>query len=937
MSLAAGTRLGPYEILGLIGAGGMGEVYKARDTRLDRIVAIKILPPELNADPERRARFEREAKTIAGLTHPNICTLHDVGTDSGSTYLVMELLSGESLADRLRKGPLPMEQALVVATEIAAALAAAHRHGVVHRDLKPGNVMLTKTGAKLLDFGLAKLTGHEEQPAAAHLESALTRSAPLTGEGVILGTVQYMAPEQLEGKPADARTDLWALGAILYEMVAGKRAFEGTSAASLIGSIMNAEPAPLSTLQPLTPAAVDRLVRQCLAKTPEDRPDTAHDVANELRWIRDSSGLAALTDVRPRRGRWRAFGWTALVGLIGALIGGAGIWVLRPTGVISQDVVRSSIDVRPADEVTAGYRTAIWHPTAGGSRTAFAWTPDGRAIVFVGRRRNAGTASPAQAAITRGQLYLRQLDREEAQPIAGTEGATAPVVSADGQAVAFYANGAIRRVPLAGGPVTTLAEPVPVPPARIAWARAAGVFFDAPPAGGIWQCDGRSAPMPVTTLKEPEIEHVLPELVDSDRVLLYTIRRSNTVWGDEEVVAQVLATNERTVILRRATDARYLPTGHLIFMRQGVLWAVRFDPSRRAVQGEPVALHQGIAQALVGDSDFDLTGAGQFSVSPAGTLAYIPGEVPAYPDEALVSVDRGGHVTELPVPQRFFMNVRGSRDGAFLFTDVWSTTEHSLWRHSLSRPGSLERLLSGVQDSFAWTPDGRRVAYGTTRNGVRQVEWQATDGTPSETLIRSSLNPVSWAPDGRHLFLTDPGRRKIWVLSVDGPEPRLHQFTEGSDPERSPEISPDGRWLAYEVVASGRWEVYVRPFPGPGPRTQVTLDGGMSPAWNPNGLQLFFVKGGSGPTPTAWSMNVVDMDVTRGVRVGATRRLFEFSNLDLYFLGSPRCYEVSPDGQRFYVPKSVAPLPPAPVVTHINLIQNWFEELKAKVPTGGAK
>jgi serine/threonine-protein kinase len=938
MSLVAGTRLGPYEIQSAIGAGGMGEVYKARDTRLDRTVAIKVLPAEISGDPDRRARFEREARTIASLNHPHICTLHDVGEHGDSTYLVMEHLAGETLAERMQKGRLPPDQALTVATEIADALKAAHRQGIIHRDLKPGNVMLTKAGAKLLDFGLAKLAGHGAAPAGAQLGSAATRSAPLTAEGTIVGTLQYMAPEQVEGKPADARTDLWALGAILYEMLTGKRAFEGTSAASLIGNIMNAEPASLSTLQPLTPAAVDRLVRQCLAKAPEDRPDTAHDVANELRWIRESSGLAALTHVRPRRGRWRALGRTGLVGLAGALVGVASMWVFRPTGVVSRDVVRSSLDVRPADAVTAGY-VSTWNPTAGGSRTALAWTPDGRAIVFVGLRRNAGAASSAQTANTRGQLYIRQLDREEAQPIPGTEGATAPVVSADGQAVAFYANGAIRHVRLAGGPITTLAEPVPVPPARISWTRAGGVIFDAPTQGGLWQCDGRSVPTPVTTIKEPEIEHVLPELVDNDRVLLYTARRSRTVWGDEEVVAQVLATNERSVILRKATDARYLPTGHLVFMRQGVLWAVRFDPSRRAVQGEPVALHEGIAQALVGDNEKDITGAGQFSVSPAGTLAYISGEVPTYPGFALVSVDRAGHVTEIPTPHRFFMYVRGSRDGAFLTTDAWSTTEHSLWRHTLSRPGSFEKLLSGVDDTFAWTPDGRRVAYGTTRNNLRLVEWQATDGTPPETLVRGSLKPISWAPDGQHLFLADAGDRQVWVLSVDGPEPRLRQFTEGSDQERYPEISPDGRWLAYGSTASGRWEVYVRPFPGPGPRTQVTLNGGLNPGWNPDGRELFFATPpNSASTPTAWFMNVVDLDVTRGVRVGAPRRLFEFNPDDLAFNCLPmRCYDVAPDGQRFYVPKAAAPVPPPPVVTHINLIQNWFEELKAKVPAGGVK
>src|SRR5512136_789658 len=284
MTLSPGSRLGPYEIESAIGAGGMGEVYKARDTRLDRSVAIKVLPPQVSGDPDRRARFEREAKTIAGLNHPHICTLHDVGDHDGSMFLVMEHLAGQTLAERLEKGPLPLEQALTIATEITDALSAAHRQNVIHRDLKPGNVMLTKAGAKLLDFGLAKLKGHGEQAAAGHLASAPTLSAPLTGEGMIVGTLQYMAPEQLEGKPADSRTDLWALGAILYEMVTGKRAFEGTSAASLIGSIMHAEPPALASLQPLTPPGVDRLVKRCLTKDPDERWQTAHDVADELRW-----------------------------------------------------------------------------------------------------------------------------------------------------------------------------------------------------------------------------------------------------------------------------------------------------------------------------------------------------------------------------------------------------------------------------------------------------------------------------------------------------------------------------------------------------------------------------------------------------------------------------------------------------------------------------
>ena len=383
-----GTMLGPYEIQAKLGEGGMGEVYKARDTRLDRTVAIKILPAELSADPDRRVRFEREAKTIASLNHPHICTLHDVGQHGDSIYLVMEHLAGETLADRLLKGRLPLDQALGVATEIAGALAAAHRQGITHRDLKPGNVMLTKAGAKLLDFGLAKLKGHGAEPAVGQLTSLPTRTAPLTAEGTIVGTLQYMAPEQVEGKPADARTDLWALGTILYEMLTGKRAFEGTSAASLVAAILEHEPPPVASLQPLTPPALDRLVRRCLAKPPDDRPDTAHDVAEELRWLRESGGQAETRAVVPRRGAWRLAGWLAAVALACILSGAASLWLFQPR-IAARPAVHALLDVRPASELNGGGLTANpawpWIPNPGGANTSLTWTPDGQQLIFVGQ------------------------------------------------------------------------------------------------------------------------------------------------------------------------------------------------------------------------------------------------------------------------------------------------------------------------------------------------------------------------------------------------------------------------------------------------------------------------------------------------------------------------------------------------------------------------
>jgi serine/threonine protein kinase len=455
MALSAGARLGPYEVLGLIGAGGMGEVYKARDTRLDRTVAIKVLPAHVSADPERRARFEREARAISQLTHPHICTLYDVGEQDGTGFLVMEPLEGGTLAERLRRGALPHEEALDCATQIADALAAAHRQGVSHRDLKPGNVMLTKTGAKLLDFGLAKLKGHGEQPAAGLLVSAPTRSGPLTGQGTIVGTLQYMAPEQLEGKPADARTDLFAFGAIVYEMVTGRRAFEGASAASLIGAMLEREPPPITERQPLTPPALDRLVRRCLAKSPDDRWDSAHDVADELQWLRESVDSRTKEIVRDKRRRgtqvaiWLA-GWALLVF--------AGWRSLLPSNEATPTPVYAMIPL-----------TTIQVETAGQVGT-FGISPDGQLLVF--KERTA--------------LVRRALDSFATTPIGGTDDAQQPAFSPEGSALAFFARGRTRRVPLSGGGSAADVAVVPQGPG-ITWGEDDRIYSSPGVNAGVWR------------------------------------------------------------------------------------------------------------------------------------------------------------------------------------------------------------------------------------------------------------------------------------------------------------------------------------------------------------------------------------------------------------------------------------------------------------------
>ncbi len=929
--LANGTRLGPYEILSAIGAGGMGQVYRARDTRLDRTVAIKVLPPALGVDPERRARFQREAKAIAGLTHPRICTLYDVGEhpshDSGpaTLYLVMEHLTGETLAARLAHGRLPMQQALAVATDIADALSAAHRQGVVHRDLKPGNVMLTKSGAKLLDFGLAKLKGHGEHPAAGPFPQVA--DPLLTAAGRIVGTPHYMAPEQLEGKPADARTDLWALGALLYEMVTGTRAFEGASAGSLMDAILECDPPALSTLAPAAPPALERLVQQCMAKTPDERPDTAHDVANELRRIAQT-GLTSLRHaVGPRRqGFWRIAGMVASWALLVVAGGLAAMW-LRPASKPAAPVVRSVLQVAPADEVNSGGVSPAFQPTPGGSRTALAWSPDGASLVFVGRR--AGVQL----------LYVRQLDAAEARPLLNTENALAPAVSPDGQYVAFWAAGAIRKVPIAGGPVTEVVPGVTGPPNGLAWDARGNLFFGRND-GRIWMAPAKGAPYRVTTVVEGELGQTLPSTLPGGRALLYTGWKGWSPWSGEEVVAITLATGERKRLLAGAADARYLPTGHLVFLRRGVLCKVPFDADRLQLLGPESPVLDGVAQALIGGPIDDATRAGHFAVSPTGTLAWISAPPTPYEQGHLVMVDLKGRTTALSAPTwSYGLGLRVSPDGRQLAVPARIRTETGLWIYDLARGAALPLPVKGEVGWPVWAPGGRQLVFAWIRDGKRSLTLQATDGATPPQDLGLFASPSSFTPDGQLAAVvhrTGPG----WG---DGPDIALVTIQDGqaheepllgtSYAERWPEFSPHGDWLAFGSNLSGRDEVYLEPYPGPGDAVPVSLDGGSSPAWNPNGRELFFLS----TLDSSGMRGMMSVRFAPGSppRVGPPTELFRFDPNDLAIACdfSVRCYDVAPDGRGFYAVKRVMP-PRPPAVAHINLVQNWFEELKRnRTPT----
>jgi eukaryotic-like serine/threonine-protein kinase len=926
MPLAAGTRLGPYEILGLIGAGGMGEVYKATDTRLDRTVAIKVLPDHISADLDRRARFEREAKTIGGLSHPHICTLYDVGDHAGSMFLVMEHLDGETLARRVEKGALPIGQAVAIATDIADALSAAHRRGVVHRDLKPGNVMLTKSGAKLLDFGLAKLTDHGDQAALAQVVSVPTRSAPLTGEGVIVGTLQYMAPEQLEGKPADARTDLWALGAILYEIVSGKRAFEASSAASLIGAILEREPAPLVSVQPLAPTGLDRLVRRCLAKSPDDRPDTAHDLASDLRFLSDNSGVAAVAGTHPGSTVPRAIRSLALV-MAGAALASGSWWLsvlLHPIASPTQSI-QAEISVEPAEELNAGGVASGLIPTAGGSRTALTWTPDGRSIIFVGRRRGVF------------QLYARPLDATQARPLAGTEGAQAFDVSPDGQWVCFWAANAIRKVSLVGGPVMELVSGIMFLPTSLLCQNSGRAFFGKH-GDGIWQAEAGEAARRLTTLGDAERTHIVSSTLPGEHTLIYTVRKRHWSWGDEEVVALDVASGRRTVLLHDAADARYVSTHHLVFLRRGGLFAVPFDTAQVRVSGPEVLLLNGVSQALSGVNASDLTGAGQFTISGSGSLAWIPAATEQAFHSVLVAVDRHGRVAPLGSPvQSYSPALRVSPDGHRLAVTIRTLTESGLWMYDLERKGVLTPLHRGDEADWPiWSSDGQHIVFSGVNKGQSFLGSQPADGSrPPEILTRDHLagqsswvSPSSWVSADRVLGVNEG---HLVIASLANNPGTVELLGKTTDVENWPDLSPDGRWLAYGSNASGQgFDVYIRPYPGPGASTRVSVDGGASPAWDPSGSELFYIS----PTDGAGNRRMMVVPFLRGAppRLGTPRVLFEFDPRKLGFGCVPvRCYDVAPGGERFYVTQS-ADRPAPPVVSHINLVLNWFEELKAKAP-----
>jgi Tol biopolymer transport system component len=916
VALTPETRLGPYEILSALGAGGMGEVYKARDTRLDRDVAIKILPGAFAADTERVARFQREAKSLAALNHPNIAQIYGL-EQAGDVYaLVMELVAGEDLSERVARGAIPIDEALPIAKQIAEALEAAHEQGIIHRDLKPANIKVRADGTvKVLDFGLAKAM---EPPASApSVSQSPTLTTPaMTQAGMILGTAAYMSPEQAKGRAVDKRSDVWAFGCVLYEMLTGARAFQGDDVSDTLAAVLRGEPNWIG-LPSGTPPLIRRLLRRCLEKDRKRRLDSAADARLEIEealTVPSAADEAAIQPARVSR-QQRTVAIASVAFVLGAVVMGLVGAFTRSAGDGSRAVARALISVAPADQllgVSPVERTRVPHRP---SRTAVVWSPNGQQLVFSALRGETQ------------QLYLRALDRLDATPIAGTGNSDGPFFSPDGLWLGFWQGDELRKIPVGGGPTVPICKTPAIFGAS--WGANNTIVF-ARQIGGLWQVSANGGtPQPLTSLdlKHGEVSHRLPHILPDGKAVLFTILKSEFRWDNAQIVVRSLVTGAQTTLIDGGADARYVPTGHLIYARMGTLMAAPFDLGHLTLSGGAVGMEDGVMQAVnVGNGLID-TGAAQFSVSGSGALVYVPGGV--FPDtpRALVWVDRAGAFQPLAIPPGAYAGPRLSPDGKRLA--LYTTTDRNVLVYDLVR-GTLTHLTTEGQNAHPiWTPDGDRLVFDSTTAGAFNVFWKPADGSgAAERLMTSESRqePGSWSPDKTLAFSqSDPTTNwDIWTLADHDRTPRPFVGTAAN--EAWPDFSPDGRWLAYASDDSGRYEIYVQPYPGPGPRHPISAHGGTQPAWARNGRELFYTV--PDPNATTGKMMVVDVALTPTFSVGVPGPLESVVQV-----GTPtRGYDVSQDGRRFITVRETERSPEPPPAEMV-LVQHWVEELKRRAPT----
>jgi eukaryotic-like serine/threonine-protein kinase len=891
----SGRVVSSYHLRSRIGAGGMGEVYLARDTRLNRDVALKVLPGAVAADAVRIGRFKREAQVLASLNHPHIGSIYGLEDSGGILALVLEFVEGPTLAERIARSRLPLDEALAIARQIVEAVEAAHEHGVVHRDLKPANIKLRPDGTvKVLDFGLAKALAR----GAADVDSVSMSPPPMrphaSGFGLILGTPSYMSPEQARGKVVDKRSDIWAFGCVLYEMLTGRRAFEGADTTEVLVHIIEREP-NLDTLPASTPAPVRRLLRRCLEKDRLKRlPDIGvarieiDDALSSPRAV-DASAIAAAPD-RRRTGA----AWIVAAALIAAAVVGA-LMYPRFRSYASGPLVRASIPL--AEPLEFGVQ-----------QPSFAISPDGTRIVY------RGAASEP--------LHSRLLNDPGSSAIAGTEGAVNPFFSPDGKWLGFFVGHTLKKVSFAGGAVVTVATL----PSNVgaqgyrgaAWADDGTIALAPSTGAGLYGVADRGGePKPLTTIdaKANEAAHRWPHFMPGGRAILFTVKSTNLQsFDDAQIMVRSLDTGEQHPVAQ-GDSAQYLPTGHLVYARAGALYAVPFDAARLAVTGAPVKVADGVIT-------HPESGGAQVAISRTGTLVYAAGGSRTA-ERPLLWVDRHGAARPATDRQAPFWWPRISPDGRRIAL-VIDAAFSKIWVLDIER-GTFTRAsqLAGDQDRATWMPDSVRLTFGADAVGSGAVRLfsDTIDGTGAATLLfdgAESPSPLSWSPDGRRLLyrqISATTGQDVWVFSAD--DRTSTPFLQSPSNELSATFAPDGRWVAYVSDESGRAEVYVRPFPGPGTRSQVSIDGGSAPVWSRDGRELFFAKGDT--------LFATAVSLGKAFRSGAVQRLFSGPySFDAVTVN----YDVTPDGQRFLVPRTPVHSPPR----QLELVLNWFEEVTRLAP-----
>jgi serine/threonine protein kinase/Tol biopolymer transport system component len=911
LALAPGTRLGVYEVTAQIGAGGMGEVYKGRDTRLDRTVAIKILPDTLGADPEFRERFDREARTISRLTHPNICTLYDIGEQNGTAFLVMELLEGETLEARLARAAakasgLPLDEALRIAIQIADALAAAHRQGIVHRDLKPGNVFLVRSSAasaapiaKLLDFGLARTAPALTVSAATMMPT--TPPKAITAQGTILGTFQYMAPEQVEGQEADARTDIFAFGSVLYEMLTGNKAFEGKTQASLIAAILERDPPSLTAVQPLTPSLVGSIVGKCLAKNPDERWQTAADLASALRWASQgattATSSAAAAVVQPRtssRGAIRSA--LEAVGILAALAIGLAVGA-RYLSTPAPEAATVRFEVQPPADVTLS-------PAPVASAAQLAFSPDGRRLAFVAARRRGVS-----------QLWIRALDGVDATALPGTEGVSFPFWSPDSRSLAFFAAGKLKKVDTAGGTPQVLCDAASGRGG--AWTEGTIVF-----AGNINSplsriADAGGIVTPLTTLDPAQgvISHYFPQFLPDGRHFLYYQRSTRPAEHGGAYVG-TLDSSETARVLATQSMASY-SSGFLWYSQEGTLFATAFDVRALRTTNEPIRVADGVG-------NFQALGYAAWTVSATGVLAHGPAIVLT---TSVQQLDRSGTTDGARTAPGRYRSPRLSPDQksvAMAILELGGGSNADLWVFDLAR-GIMSRVTSDPGNDWfpVWPSDSRRLFFGSNRMGFTTV-FEKTLGGKEELFAENALfssaalYPLDVSGDERFLLahFATPRGYDLGVLTLAG-ERKASVFLSTPFNEVQGRFSPNGRWIAYASDESGRFEVYVRPFPVASGQTQISIAGGVQPEWRQDGKELFYLSADGKLTAVPVTTDGPTFTV------GAPRVLFDVE-VPEPIAPYPSDYAVTADGQRFFV-NTVVDQPTRPALT---VVVNWAAESK---------